>query len=794
MPSSNDAQPFFVHLWRRIISDPATPRAAVALACYLLILAVTINHLAHPSPASLQIGEVARKDFIAPVTTSYIDSEATNEARMQAETAIEPVYTYDTYVNSNMLLDLESFFNSIRSGADELEANRLAWLDYESLIEQETEPGETTDDNESVTDLFLPSDEPEDPLELENSLIEALLLQLDNYAEIRYDLRYQVSDSDIQSLLEMEMDERDLIRALVETSISEHNQDLIFHNDASIAETLNDIRESILASVDDGNLSPEEAQLASSIASYFVRPNVIEDQDATEQERLAAREATPVITDDVRAGEIFLRAGEVVEQYHIDIMTALGISTQETDSASWVGILLFSLILAISFMLGFFYLGQRGAPQLQDSRYYLLFFTIVTITYLSSFFLIQRLAFITSGTRNDILLALATLPVVAGAVLLSHYFTRMLSVTITGFIAVAITLAAGNPILLMPSLFPSLAAGLLLRRDSPKPLLIKAIIILPLIWTVTLLAEAFTSGLDMTIFEESWWILLISIAPTPVAMILATYVLDAAFNIPTSSRLQEFDNQDHPLLKKLQLEAPGTWHHSMMVGLIAEAACQALGGNTHLVRVACMYHDIGKTRRPEFFIENQRGGMNVHDKYSPWLSKIIVESHVKDGITLAKAHGLPRELIDTIPQHHGTSLITYFFRKALAMSDDGYVNEYDYRYPGPKPQTLEAACINIADAAESATRALEDPTPHRIESLVNKIYEDRLLDGQFEECGLALNQLELIKDIIIDRLVGAYHARIDYPEEEELKRQLQLKRAESDTASKSDPVNSSEEE
>ena len=139
-----------------------------------------------------------------------------------------------------------------------------------------------------------------------------------------------------------------------------------------------------------------------------------------------------------------------------------------------------------------------------------------------------------------------------------------------------------------------------------------------------------------------------------------------------------------------------------------------------------------------------------------------------------------KELVDLIPQHHGTCLIKYFFRKALAMSDDGYVNEYDYRYPGPKPQTLEAACINIADAAESAARSLDEPTPHRIESLINKIYEERLLDGQFEECGLALNDLETIKDTIIDRLIGAYHARIEYPEEEELRRQFQLKRAEGD--------------
>jgi membrane-associated HD superfamily phosphohydrolase len=342
-------------------------------------------------------------------------------------------------------------------------------------------------------------------------------------------------------------------------------------------------------------------------------------------------------------------------------------------------------------------------------------------------------------------------------VLLSHYLTRLLALVVSGFLAVVVTLAAGEPAVLLPALFPSLAAGLIIRRDAPRPEMIRAIVFLPLIWVVALLAMAYTSNLDLSGIQQQPWYLLLGLAPAPAAMILANYVLDAAFNTATISRLQEFDNQDHPLLRKLQLEAPGTWHHSMMVGLIAEAACQAVGG------------------------------------YSPWLSKIIVEGHVKDGIAMAQSHGLPKELIDTIPQHHGTSVITYFFRKALAMSENGYVNEYDYRYPGPKPQTLEAACINLADAAESSVRSLEDPTPHRIESLVGKIYEERLLDGQYDECGLALNQLEIIKKTIIDRLVGAYHARIEYPEEEELRRQLQLKRAEADKTAKKDRAAEKEE-
>ena len=382
------------------------------------------------------------------------------------------------------------------------------------------------------------------------------------------------------------------------------------------------------------------------------------------------------------------------------------------------------------------------------------------------------------GSPASILLILSSLPVIGAAVLLAHYFNRMAASTVSGFLAVLVTLAVSDPTVLMPALLPSLVGSLLIRRDATRSQLIRAIIILPLIWVAAILAQTYTSGMDLSLLRRYAWVLLYGVVPTPIAMVLANFVLDGAFNIPTANRLREFDSPDHPLLKKLQLEASGTWHHSMMTGLIAEAACQALGGNTLLVRVSCMYHDIGKIRRPEFFVENQFSGVNVHDKYSPWLSKIIIESHVKDGVAMAHASGLPQEMIDMIPQHHGTSLITYFFRKALAMAEDGHVNEYDYRYPGPKPQSLEAACINLADACESATRTLKEPTPHRIESLVHRIYEERLLDGQYDECGLALNQLDTIKTIITERLIGAYHARIEYPEEEELRRQFQLKRAE----------------
>jgi hypothetical protein len=286
--------------------------------------------------------------------------------------------------------------------------------------------------------------------------------------------------------------------------------------------------------------------------------------------------------------------------------------------------------------------------------------------------------------------------------------------------------------------------------------------------------ELFSGGEVLEAFSVPHLIVALFVGAIPVAVVFFfNMLIDLSFNLPTASRLNEFANLNHPLLRKLQIEAPGTYHHSIMVSHIAELAGNVIGANPLLIRVGSLYHDIGKGQRAEFFVENQGKGSNIHNKYSPSLSKIIIENHVRDGIRLAKRARLPNEIIDMIPQHHGTTLITYFFRKALAMSNGDPVNEHDFRYPGPKPQTPEAAVIFMSDTAESAARSLEEPTPHRVETAVNRLFEERLLDGQFDECGLTMDQLEKMKGSIISSLIASYHHRLAYPEEDEMKREIE---------------------
>ncbi len=240
--------------------------------------------------------------------------------------------------------------------------------------------------------------------------------------------------------------------------------------------------------------------------------------------------------------------------------------------------------------------------------------------------------------------------------------------------------------------------------------------------------------------------------------------IEKMFGITTGMTLAELRDPKQPLLRQLQQKAPGTYNHSLQVANIAEAAADAIGADGLLVYVGALYHDIGKMNKPDYFVENQSDGVNKHDKLSPAMSLLVIVGHVKDGVELAREYGLPRALIHFIEAHHGTTLVEYFFHAAKTQaSDKSAVTEVEFRYPGPKPRTKEAAIMMLSDAVESATRAMAEPNPARIESLVRELSHKRLMDGQFDHCDLTFRELSLIEDAIISRLCAIHHSRISYP-------------------------------
>ena len=240
-------------------------------------------------------------------------------------------------------------------------------------------------------------------------------------------------------------------------------------------------------------------------------------------------------------------------------------------------------------------------------------------------------------------------------------------------------------------------------------------------------------------------------------------LIEYLFKISTDISLLELLDLNQPLMKNLMINAPGTYHHSVIVGNLVEAAAETVGVNPLLARVSSYYHDVGKIKIPDYFVENQGGSASRHDRLTPHMSSMIIINHVKEGVELARQFKIPEAIIDIITQHHGTSLITYFYSKAKELNAGAAPDEADYKYPGPKPQTRVAALVMMADAVEAASRVLTDPTPARISALVDKITNHIFLDGQLDECELTFKDISEIKKKFTYILTGIFHKRIDYP-------------------------------
>lgn len=241
-------------------------------------------------------------------------------------------------------------------------------------------------------------------------------------------------------------------------------------------------------------------------------------------------------------------------------------------------------------------------------------------------------------------------------------------------------------------------------------------------------------------------------------------ICETVFQRVTDVTLLEISDLNHPLLRELSVKAPGTYHHSLIVARLAEAACEVVGANALLARVGCYFHDIGKMLHPEYFVENQPPSSSRHDRLVPSMSSLVILNHVKEGVKLAQRYHLNQAIIDFIPGHHGTGLIYYFYRRALEeVEDETQLKEERFRYPGPKPQTRETAVALLADSSEAASRALSEKNPAKIQEVVRRIINNKFIDGQLDDCDLTLRDLNKISDAFIRVLAGIYHSRIEYP-------------------------------
>jgi len=280
-------------------------------------------------------------------------------------------------------------------------------------------------------------------------------------------------------------------------------------------------------------------------------------------------------------------------------------------------------------------------------------------------------------------------------------------------------------------------------------------------------------------WDEIFRIFVFFILPNAILSPFITYmslgIFEKLFDITTDITLLELSDLNHPLLKELALKAPGTFHHSIIVGNLSESAAKSIGGNSLLARVGSYYHDIGKMIKPEYFVENEQGGENKHESLAPNMSALILASHVKNGLDLAEEHNLPKVIRDFIPEHHGRNLMSFFYNKALQTKEESAVNDEDYRYPGPSPQSKETAIVMLADTVEAAVRTLKNPTAGRIRKMVEELVEKRFLEGELDHSELTMRDLKGITDGFMSVLTGIYHKRIEYPAGEESKKTAQKK-------------------
>lgn len=356
-------------------------------------------------------------------------------------------------------------------------------------------------------------------------------------------------------------------------------------------------------------------------------------------------------------------------------------------------------------------------------------------------------------------------PVALGGLLLAVLFNSRLA--FAGALAISILtslLASAELRFFLHSFVGSLTAIFALVGQKSRATLLRAGALVGLANLYSIVAWSFLSGATGSLGFD----LLCGLINGLFVAILALGLLplfEYLFQVATDFRLIELCNMNHPLLKQMILKAPGTYHHSMLVGTLAEAAGEAIGANTLLCRVGAYYHDIGKMTKPSYFVENRTDSKDLHGKLRPSLSSLVIVSHVKAGVELGRAYGLPPTVVEMIPQHHGTRLVTFFYDKAKKTQDPdlGDVQEEEFRYPGPKPQTKEAAILMLADAVEAASRTLTERTQGRFQGLVGNIVNTIFTDGQLNECELTLRELRLIEESFVRVLLGIYHHRIDYP-------------------------------
>ncbi|WP_037463498.1 HD family phosphohydrolase [Shimazuella kribbensis] len=654
-----------------------------------------------PQFIDIEVGKVSRETIISPITK--IDDTATNAAKERAANSVDPQYTKN-----------EELTNS------QIEKIDLVFADARRIIGDKTlkEPEKMKSLKDAITkDL---------PEEFYIKLVRTPLTEL---TDLRLTTRDIVSNLLADGIRSQALaSKKDLVDRMLVTS----------------------------------SLSSNSRYLVREISRYFLIPNELYDQKKTDSLRNAAKDSVESIP--IKKGQVLVTSGEVVTEDQYRKLTEIGLIREQTNFIPYTGLLLLVVLILAIFR---FYVQRFHSFIHEDNSQLLLLISIIFLT-------LTGMKIVTLGQNLEWSTVGYLAPIPLGTMLITLMLNSKLSLASSLILSMSsgMFFNGDNQFLFdfrfaLVALISGVISTFALDGVKRRSAVLKAGLLTSLISMIAILALYLLSPA-----ERDWTQLIQSLIFGSIGGIFSAVLtigflpyFETLFGILSPLRLLELSNPNHPLLKDLLYKAPGTYHHSIIVGNLAEAAAESIGADGFLARVGAYYHDVGKLKRPQFFIENQIHRDNPHDKISPNLSKTIILSHPRDGVEMLKAHRIPKAIQDIAAQHHGTTLLKFFYYRAMEQSNGTQVIEADYRYPGPKAQFKEAAIVGIADCVEAAVRSISKPTPSRIENMISKIIRERLEDGQFHECDLTFKECNSIAKAMAATLQGIFHSRIEYPED-----------------------------
>ena len=697
-------------------------QAAQTLICVLgaaLIIALFEVAIV-PMRYNLQVGMVPTSTISA--TKDVVDELSTEQRRKEAAAQVTPTYRYQEGVTEQVMADFDSIFSQLR-----------AVRQYAGLLSEQSK---------SMSMVYT-----REELQYAHDLVTLLTL----------------TDYQLTSLMRCSQEELEEAYTLLYAALQSTMQGHVTQGQESTA--VYNIRQIVNYRIS----IPLGQNVVPAVLNACIQANMLIDQEATDAAKEAAREAVePVIYK--QGQNIVVRGQGRITANQLAMLSTLGLlSDSGVDLTIYLGAaLLVALVMGIMIYL-LRHLPDNGL--FDDNRKLLLLFVVLIITLSVS--LVARLA-------NAYMS-----PVVLGALLITTLLGMRSGVICNAALTILVAaLAAGGSeeyaekmaVMLVAGLLSGTAAALLMHHKSSRLWVLISGAAAGLVDFVSVLALGLMTNNELSgSLTQAAWLVGGALIGTLLCIGLQP-LLEMIFNLPTPMKLMELSNPNQPLLRRLLLEAPGTYHHSTIVSSLAEAAAEAIGANPLLARVGGYYHDIGKLKRPSYFTENQMGGVNAHDHVDPFVSAAIITSHTRDGVALAKAYRLPEEVQQIIAQHHGNTPVMFFYHKALQQANGNPVDINTFRYDGKPPTTKEAAIVMLCDTIEAAVRTMKNPTTEGIEEFIVKLVRGKLEDGQLSDSPLTLRDIERICAAATQVLVGVFHERIEYPDMDEIKLQRQAEK------------------